>query len=44
MEQYFINIRALGSNDDALHAFGMNVCEVNGTTIHSLLRERVGLN
>jgi hypothetical protein len=28
MEQYFSNIRALRSNDDALHAFGMNVCGV----------------
>jgi hypothetical protein len=44
MEQYFSNIRALRYNDDALHAFGMNVCGVNGTAIHSLPRERVGLN
>ncbi len=27
-----------------LHVFGINVCGVNGTAIHSLLRERVGLN
>ena len=44
MEQYFSNIWALRSNDDAVHVFGMNVCGVNGTVIQSLPRERDSLN
>jgi hypothetical protein len=43
-EQYFSISRALRSNGDAVHAFVLNLCGVNGATIHSLLRERVGLN